>query len=121
VKATVSKGWIGLPVPIRCPECGKVFGTLHGMKVHVARKHASTLMEWVEIVKVDRKTMKSVSYGIPVMPGPRDVVMRRVERACNVGDFAIVRGEAYRRVRGGFRKATNEDMAEFIAAGLGEE
>lgn len=39
---------------------------------------------------------------------------------CNVGDFLIIKDEVYRRIRGGWRAATDDDMAELLAAKLGE-
>jgi hypothetical protein len=70
-----------------------------------------------EVVKVDRETLKHVRYPIFLPAGSSEErVLRSAMRACNVGDFLILNGKTYRRVRGGFRKATDEDMAELIGS-----
>jgi predicted RNA-binding Zn-ribbon protein involved in translation (DUF1610 family) len=64
----------------------------------------------VEIVRVDKDTLKLLKYPLHVWPGTHEAMLKQVERGCAVGDFAIVRDGMYRWIRGGFRKATDNDM-----------
>lgn len=71
------------------------------------------------VVKVDRDTGKSVSYTLPIPSGIEvDRVLRLLMPSCNVGDFVVIGGEVYRRVRGGWRKATDDDLTELFASML---
>ena len=96
----------------------------------------------VEVVKIDEETGKSYSYNIPAPRiGVRNMLegkpsgegcddwvvvetlpfpLEHIKGACNVGDFLIIEGKVYRRIRGGWREATDDDMAELLAAKLGE-
>ena len=95
-----------------------------------------------EVFKIDENTGNSYNYRMPVpIRGLRDMLegkpedelpkdeplislespLRFVKAVCNVGDFLIIEGETYRRIRGGFRPATDDDLAELLAAKLGEE
>jgi len=76
----------------------------------------------VEIVKIDEETGRNDSYKMPV---PRNMAYEMepgfMDAICNVGDFVIVEDKVYRRIRGGWRDATDDDLAELLAAKLGEE
>lgn len=79
-----------------------------------------------EVVKIDKETGKSYSHHIPIpltMPLKVDheLYLKVMKTACNVGDFVVVEGKVYRRVRGGFNPATDDELAELLAAKLGEE
>ena len=46
-------------------------------------------------------------------------MLRVSKKGANVGDFVILpEGKIFRRIRGGFREASNEDMSELIGATL---
>lgn len=73
-----------------------------------------------EVIKVDKDTLKHTKYPI-FMPKDRseEEVLRFARKACNVGDFLILpNGKKFRRIRGDFREATEEDMAELIGSQL---
>lgn len=80
----------------------------------------------VEIIKVDKNTLKHTKFNwdisVPVMEGEsagskfREKVLTMV-KSCNVGDFVrFSDGAVYRRIVGGFREATSEDLAELITS-----
>jgi len=73
-----------------------------------------------EVVKVDKDTLKYTKYPL-FMPMGRseEDVLRFATKACNVGDFLILpSGKKFRRIRGGFRETTEEDMAELVTSQL---
>lgn len=79
----------------------------------------------VEIVKIDEETGKSYSSHIPIpRPIPKEICANPRNifwlPACNVGDFIIVEDKIYRRIRGGIRATTDDELAELLAAKLGE-
>lgn len=71
----------------------------------------------VEVVKIDRNTLKGLRFELSVpciAPYDDEVVLKTIK--VNVGDFVILpNGHVYRRIRGGWRKATDDDMAELVA------
>jgi len=77
----------------------------------------------VEVVKVDRDKLKQLKFPlfVPKTSDPMtDKEILEQVKAVNVGDFVILPGGAtYRRVRGGFRKVTDEDLSELLASQLG--
>ena len=83
----------------------------------------------VEVVKIDEETGKSYSYKVPALRVPNTVpkgevdyefYLKHMKAACSVGDFLILESKTYRRIRGGWRAATDDDLAELLAAKLGE-
>ena len=74
----------------------------------------------VEVIKVDPDTNKSASFNVRVPKGTIEKMLEQLKPALNVGDFAIFEwvpeNLVYIRVRGGFRKATDEEMAELISS-----
>jgi len=83
----------------------------------------------VEVVKIDEETGKSYSYKVPALRVPDTVpkgeidyelYLKHMKATCNVGDFLILESKTYRRIRGGWRAATDDDLAELLAAKLGE-
>jgi len=75
--------------------------------------------ENVEVIKVDKITLKHLKFPLLLPRGSEEEMLRAARKGCNVGDFLLLRERAYRRVRGGFRLATNDDMAELLAAQMG--
>jgi hypothetical protein len=75
--------------------------------------------ENAEVIKVDKYTLKHLKFSLLLPRGSEEEMLRAAGKGCNVGDFLLVQGRAYRRVRGGFRLATDEDMAELLASQLG--
>lgn len=75
----------------------------------------------VEVVKVDRETLKHFKFPLFVPIGASDEEMlNAAKKGCNIGDFVILpNGKTFRRIRGGFREASVEDMAEFVGSQLG--
>ena len=102
-------------------------GILKGFPCPNARDTMPSVV-MVEVVKIDEETGKSYSHHIPI---PRAIKGEKIFSdaqlpasaglGCNVGDFLIVEGEVYRRIRGGMRPATDDELAELLAAKLGEE
>jgi hypothetical protein len=46
-------------------------------------------------------------------------MLKVAKSGCNVGDVVILPGgKTFRRIRGGFRMATEEDMAELVTSQL---
>lgn len=100
----------------------------------------------VEFVKIDDETGKVAIFHFPIpridkikiaeeMPEPTEKDEKRLfakysatgiatindlRAVCNVGDFLIIEDEVYRRIWGGWREATDDDLAELLAAKLGE-
>lgn len=73
----------------------------------------------VEVVKVDRETLKHYKFPLFVPMGSEEEMLKAAKRGCNVGDFVILPNrKAFRRIRGGFRKANEEDMAELVGSQL---
>jgi len=75
--------------------------------------------ENAEVIKVDRFTLKHLKFPLLLPRGSEEETLRAARKGCNVGDFLLMSGRAYRRVRGGFRLATSDDMAELLAAQMG--
>jgi hypothetical protein len=75
--------------------------------------------ENAEVIKVDKYTLKHLKFPLLLPRGSEEETLRAARKGCNVGDFLLLRERAYRRVRGGFRLATNDDMAELLAAQMG--
>jgi len=75
----------------------------------------------VLVVKVDRETLRSVSYPLFVIKSPDESILKQIAKGTNVGDFVIIGDKTYRRVRGGFREADDSDMAELIGAQLASD
>jgi hypothetical protein len=76
--------------------------------------------ENAEVIKVDRLTLKHLKFPLLLPRGSEEETLRAARKGCNVGDFLLMsEGKTYRRVRGGFRLATNDDMAELLAAQMG--
>ena len=83
----------------------------------------------VEIVKIDKETGKSYSYKVPyprIMTLTDEQVSQKFSSTfykglgCNVGDFLIVENKVYRKIRGDMIPATDDELAELLAAKLGE-
>jgi hypothetical protein len=72
----------------------------------------------VEVVKVDKDTLKYVRCPLPVPAGiGEDEMLKVVRRGTNVGDFVILpSGKVLRRIRGGFKEASDEDTAELVGS-----
>jgi hypothetical protein len=72
----------------------------------------------IEVFKVDGETLKNFRHPLPVPAGASEEEMLKIARkGANVGDFAVLpNGKVFRRIRGGFREATSEDMAELIGS-----
>jgi len=75
--------------------------------------------ENAEVIKVDKYTLKHLKFPLLLPRGSEEEMLRAAGKGCNVGDFLLMQGRTYRRVRGGFRLATNDDMAELLAAQMG--
>ena len=75
--------------------------------------------ENAEVIKVDKYTLKHLKFPLVLPRGSEDEMLGAARRGCNVGDFLLMSGNTYRRVRGGFRLATSDDMAELLAAQMG--
>jgi hypothetical protein len=75
--------------------------------------------ENAEVIKVDRLTLKHLKFPLLLPRGSEEEMLGAARKGCNVGDFLLMQGRTYRRVRGGFRLATNDDMAELLAAQMG--
>ena len=75
--------------------------------------------ENAEVIKVDKYTLKHLKFSLLLPRSSEEEMLRAAGRGCNVGDFLLMSGRTYRRVKGGFRLATNDDMAELLAAQLG--
>jgi len=75
----------------------------------------------IKVIKVDGKTMNTNDYPLYVIEGSEDQMLNSAKKGMNVGDFIIFGGKTFRRVRGGFREASEADMAELLASQLGIE
>jgi hypothetical protein len=75
--------------------------------------------ENAEVIKVDKYTLKHLKFPLLLPRGSEEEMLRAARKGCNVGDFLLMSGKTYRRVRGGFRLATDDDMAELLAAQMG--
>jgi hypothetical protein len=99
----------------------------------IAEDYAEGMVKWlekerlkngnadmIEVFKVDRDTLIYVRHPLPVPVGASQEEMLKIARkGANVGDFVILPdGKIFRRIRGGFRQASNEDMSELIGATL---
>jgi len=74
----------------------------------------------VKIVKVDREKLRSVSLTVKMKASKEnyDLILRILKSGVNVGDFVIIGDRVFRRVIGGFREASEEDLAELYASRL---
>jgi hypothetical protein len=72
-----------------------------------------------EVIKVDKQTLKHTRYPV-FMPSDRseEEVLKFAMKAANLGDFLILGEKTFRRIRGGWRTATDEDLAELIGSQL---
>jgi hypothetical protein len=72
-----------------------------------------------EVIKVDKQTLKHTRYPV-FMPSDHSEgeVLKFAMKAANVGDFLILGEKTFRRIRGGWRTATDEDLAELIGSQL---
>jgi hypothetical protein len=75
----------------------------------------------VVIIKVDPETLNNYEYYIPVSSNLKDEreiskILTSLMKACNVGDFVRIGDKFYRRIKGGFREANTEDLAELLAS-----
>jgi hypothetical protein len=103
-----------------------------GTSNRIAEDYAEGLVRWleneklgngkyadvIEVFKVDKDTLKYVRHPLPVPAGAgQEEILKIARKGANVGDFMILpNGKVFRRIRGGFREATNEDMAELISS-----
>ena len=103
-----------------------------GTSNRIAEDYAEGLVRWleneklrngkyadvIEVFKVDKDTLKYVCHPLPVPAGAgQEEILKIARKGANVGDFMILpNGKVFRRIRGGFREATNEDLAELISS-----
>lgn len=75
--------------------------------------------EEIVILIVDRITMNYIKYSLAV---PRELEEEKqldlIKKAVRVGSFVIIKDKTFRRVRGGFNLADDEDIAELLASSL---
>jgi len=78
----------------------------------------------VKVVKVDRRTLKQIKlpFYVPKMTrgsASDEEILDNCRKSVNVGDFVLLPNrKVYRRVRGGWREATDDDLAELITSEL---
>jgi hypothetical protein len=74
----------------------------------------------VDVVKVDRETLRHFKFPLFVPEkASEEEMLKAAKGGCNVGDFLVLPSrKTFRRIRGGFRVATEEDMAELIGSQL---
>lgn len=74
----------------------------------------------IEVIKVDKETLKQHKFILGVPRASEEMSDEEILRfvTVNVGDFARLPKAIYRRIRGGWRKATDDDLAELIASQL---
>ena len=81
-------------------------------------KHAE-----VEVVIVDKDSLNSYRYVLPLIyPKKTDILdaLSGLLKSIPVGAFIILEnGEVYRRIKGGFRKANDNDMVELLTIQIG--
>lgn len=97
----------------------------------IAEDYAEGMVKWlekerlkngnadmIEVFKVDRDTLKYVRHPLPVPAGAsREEMLKVAKKGTNVGDLVVLPNDkVFRRIRGGFREATSEDMAELIGS-----
>ena len=85
------------------------------------RVPTSTKVVGVEVIKVDKETLKHHKFILGVPKTSEEMSDEEILKfvTVNVGDFVRLPNKAiYRRIRGGWRAATDEDLAEFIASQL---
>ena len=73
----------------------------------------------VKIIKIDVSLSR---YTVMELLVPESVTIENskvLKAICNVGDFIEIDGKLYRRVKGGFKEANEDDMAMFLTAMLG--
>ena len=75
--------------------------------------------EKAKVIKVGKATLKHLEFPIILPRGSEEEMLRAARNGCNVGDFLLMGGKTYRRIRGGFMVATDDDMAELLASQLG--
>jgi hypothetical protein len=106
----------------------KAMGTSNG----IAEDYAEGLLKWlekerlkngkyadvIEVFKVDRDTLKYVRHPLPVPAGATEEEMLKIaKKGANVGDFIVLpNNKVFRRIRGGFKQATSDDLAELISS-----
>ena len=77
----------------------------------------------VDVVKVDKDNLKHLKFPLFVPKVSEHMTDRQILaqlKSVNVGDFVILpSGATYRRIRGGFRKANDQDLSELLASQLG--
>lgn len=80
-----------------------------------------------EVIKVDRNDFRQNKYTLTSIMGAHhqpgksgdQKMLDSITKGVNVGDFVkLPNGNIYKRVRGGFKKTTDEDMAELITSQL---
>jgi len=72
----------------------------------------------IKVIKVDGKTMNTNDYPTFVIEGSEEQMLNSAKKSCNVGDFIIIGDKAFRRIRGGFRECTDDDLSELLASQL---
>ena len=74
----------------------------------------------VEVIKVDSENLKYVKFPLFIPKASENMTdeeMLKYVKTVNVGDFVILPDQSiYRRIRGGWRKATDDDLAELITS-----
>jgi hypothetical protein len=73
-----------------------------------------------EVVRVDRETLRHFKFPLFLPKGSEEDMLRAARKGVNVGDFIILPDNkgVYRRVRGGFKRVDDADMAELLASQL---
>jgi len=83
----------------------------------VKDKSARAKTQRVLVVKVDRENLRSYTYPIFVPDGLSvEKILEISKKFVNVGDFLIIGEKTFRRVRGGWREATDDDIAELVVS-----
>lgn len=73
----------------------------------------------VRVIKIDRETLNTVTLTIKLpfrIHKINDEKMLRCFERVDVGDFVKIENRIYRKLKEGFRKATEEDLAELISS-----
>lgn len=88
----------------------------NGVMKHLSEERGEVAV--VEVVKVDKETLKHIRHPLYVPPNlTEEETLKLARKGCNVGDFVILSsGKVFRRIRGGYREATDEDMAELVGS-----
>jgi len=74
----------------------------------------------VEVIKVDKETLKQHKFSLGVPRASEEMSDEEILKlvTVNVGDFVRLPKAIYRRIRGGWRVATDDDLAELITSQL---